>query len=80
MSNDQPTPRDMGRYLAFAQVGFEMVAPIVLGLFLDNSFGWRPWGVSAGAILGLIGGLTHLVMLANRFEKEASSKSNRDKE
>ena len=52
MAENAPNPRDLGRYFALAQVGLEMVAPIVLGLFLDSRLGWTPWGVVAGAVIG----------------------------
>ena len=77
MSDNAPTPRDMGRYFALAQVGLEMVLPIVLGVFLDRWLRWAPWGVVAGAVLGLVGGLWHLVLLLNRFD-DKDSKSRQD--
>ena len=73
MAQNAPNPRDLGRYFALAQVGLEMVAPIVLGLFLDSRLGWTPWGVVVGAVFGLVGGLWHLVVLLNRFEKTDSN-------
>jgi hypothetical protein len=69
MTDDAPTPRDLGRYFALAQVGLEMVAPIVLGLYLDSQLGWAPWGVVGGAVFGLVGGLWHLIVLLNRFDE-----------
>ncbi|MBI1917907.1 MAG: AtpZ/AtpI family protein [Planctomycetes bacterium] len=68
MAENEPSPRDLGRYFALAQVGLEMVAPIVLGLFLEARLGWAPWGVVVGAVLGLVGGLWHMVLLLNRFD------------
>jgi len=70
MADNAPNPRELGRYFALAQVGLEMVAPIVLGLFLDRQFGWGPWGVVAGAVLGLVGGFSHLVHMLNRFDEK----------
>jgi F0F1-type ATP synthase assembly protein I len=70
MDGPQAESKQMGRLMALSQVGFEMVVPIGLGLYLDNRFGWTPWGVSIGAVLGLVGGLTHLVVMTNRFEKK----------
>jgi F0F1-type ATP synthase assembly protein I len=58
-----PDPKQAGVYFALAQVGVEMVAPVVLGLLLDHYLGWTPWGVIGGAMLGLIGGVVHLVVL-----------------
>lgn len=59
-------PREFGHYVSLAQVGLEMVAPIGIGLLLDYQFGWSPWGVVIGAVIGLVGGIAHLVALANR--------------
>jgi F0F1-type ATP synthase assembly protein I len=70
MPPDRPNPRDLGRYLALGQVGMEMVAPIVLGLLADTYLGWAPWGLIAGAVLGLVGGLAHLVAQANKMNAE----------
>jgi F0F1-type ATP synthase assembly protein I len=66
---DQEDPRQLGLYFAMAQVGFEMVVPIVAGVFLDNWWGTSPWMVALGAVLGLVGGLYHLIVLLNRFNK-----------
>jgi F0F1-type ATP synthase assembly protein I len=52
--------------MAMAQIGFEMAAPIGLGAWLDYGFGWSPWAVIVGAVVGLVGGIFHLVWMANR--------------
>src|SRR5258706_13336760 len=70
--------RHTGRLFALSQVGFEMVVPIALGLFLDNRYGWTPWGVTVGAVLGLVGGMAHLLMMLKKFE-QAESSSKQDK-
>jgi F0F1-type ATP synthase assembly protein I len=59
----------LGIYFAIAQVGLEMAVPVGVGLFLDNSLDWRPWGVIVGAVLGLAIGLTHLAVLSQRSDK-----------
>jgi F0F1-type ATP synthase assembly protein I len=64
-----PNNKDLGRYLAIGQVGLEMVAPIILGVVLDTYLNWSPWGVVVGATVGLIGGMAHLIQLANRANK-----------
>src|SRR5262245_9185439 len=68
MGANRNESRDYGRMVALSQVGFGMVAPIVLGLVLDNKFGWAPWGVTVSAVLGLVGGFAHLLMLLKRFD------------
>jgi F0F1-type ATP synthase assembly protein I len=62
--------KELGRYLAIGQVGLEMVVPIGIGLALDSYLGWEPWGVIGGAVLGLVGGLSHLVHLAGKADRE----------
>jgi F0F1-type ATP synthase assembly protein I len=61
-SGDQ---KDLGRYLALSQVGMEMAAPVALGWLVDDYFKTGPWGVIAGAAIGFIGGLTHLVRMTS---------------
>lgn len=73
MSGNGPNPRDMGRYFALAQVSLEMVVPIVLGLLLDGWLNCGPWGVVAGAVLGLVGGFAHLIHLLNRLDQKDST-------
>jgi F0F1-type ATP synthase assembly protein I len=78
VTNDAPTPKELGFYYALAQVGLEMVAPIGLGLVLDHYLDWGPWGVIAGAVIGLFGGLAHLVSILNRQQEKDSAGRRRD--
>lgn len=68
MLPELPDRKDMRRYVALSQVGTEMVAPIVVGMLIDNYLGWKPWALIAGAVLGLVGGLVHLVYLLNKMD------------
>jgi len=61
--------KELARYMAISQVGLEMVVPAAVGVYLDSVFNWSPWGVIVGAVLGLTGGLYHLVYLANRVDQ-----------
>jgi F0F1-type ATP synthase assembly protein I len=72
MVKNPPDSREVGSYFALAQIGLEMVAPIALGVYLDSTFGWGPWSVVTGAVLGLVGGLMHMVYLVKRFETKES--------
>ncbi|OAI53168.1 hypothetical protein AYO44_16245 [Planctomycetaceae bacterium SCGC AG-212-F19] len=65
-----PNPTEMGRYFALAQVGLEMVAPIVVGVLVDTYLGWTPWGVVVGTIVGFVGGLAHLLLMLKQFDKQ----------
>ena len=57
--------KELARYFTLSQVGLEMVAPIVVGVFLDRWLGSSPWCVAVGAVLRLVIGLVHLVKLSN---------------
>ena len=80
MLEQRPDSREMGFYFALAQVGFEMVAPIAVGLVLNWWLDWGAWLVIVGAVLGLVGGLMHLVALLNRHEKDAKQRRPFDKQ
>jgi F0F1-type ATP synthase assembly protein I len=69
-----PDPGELRRYFALSQVGLEMVAPIGVGLALDYGFGWGPWGAVIGALVGFVGGLTHLIVLVSRPKDSEDSK------
>jgi hypothetical protein len=65
---------DLGFYLALAQTGLEMAAPIAVGMVLDSYLGWAPWATAAGAVIGLAGGLTHMLMILGRAEERRPTK------
>jgi F0F1-type ATP synthase assembly protein I len=73
MSAKPPDPKEMGFYLSLAQVGLEMAVPPGLGLWLDHQFGWTPWGVIVGAVLGFVTGILHLVQLVGRNQDAGPS-------
>jgi F0F1-type ATP synthase assembly protein I len=72
MPRGLPDPRELGYYYSLAQVGLEMVAPIALGVWLDNRFGLTPWATVVGAVVGLVGGIAHLMILLKRHEERDS--------
>lgn len=78
MPDQLPSPREMGLYVSLSQVGIELVAPIGLGIALDYYFGWGPWGAIAGAVLGLVAGMAHLVAILNRMDQSNSTKPRQD--
>jgi F0F1-type ATP synthase assembly protein I len=63
-----PGPREMGYYLSLAQVGLEMVAPLIVGLVIDSYADTRPWFTLAGMVLGFVGGLAHIVVLSKKHD------------
>ncbi|MBM4068397.1 MAG: hypothetical protein FJ271_05565 [Planctomycetes bacterium] len=69
MAQDPKDARRLGLYMAMAQVGTEMVMPAVLGLLLDLYLDWTPWALIVGTILGLVGGLYHLIAIMKQLNK-----------
>jgi F0F1-type ATP synthase assembly protein I len=61
-------PKELGRYLALANVGMEMVVPIGIGVALDYYLDWSPWGAAGGAVFGLALGLTHVIVMSRNEE------------
>lgn len=60
-----------GQYLG---MGLQMAVGVVLGLavgwWLDNQYGWSPWGMTIGAMLGLASGMYLLIKEALRINKD----------
>ena len=79
MPQGPPDPRQLGVYVAISQVGLEMVAPIGLGVALDHYLGWTPWATVVGAVVGLVGGIAHLLVLVNRRNGPGSARSGGDR-
>jgi membrane associated rhomboid family serine protease len=71
---EQPNPRrEVGDYFALAQTGVEMFVPIALGAILDGRLGWTPWATVTGAVIGLVGGLTHMLVLLRRMDQRRNA-------
>ncbi len=75
-----PDPKQMGYYFAISQVALEMVVPVVLGVLLDRYLNWTPWGMIFGAVLGLFGGLMHLITLVSRHDGPGSARRGQDEQ
>jgi F0F1-type ATP synthase assembly protein I len=78
MSN-APDGRDLGHYMALAQVGMEMAAPVAIGAVLDHFLGSSPWLTVTGAALGFFGGIGHLVTLSNRKAPSAQTRKTEER-
>lgn len=54
--------------------GFETAVGVgvgyVAGSWLDKKFGWAPWGVLVGMMLGLIAGAYLLIKEVNRMDRQ----------
>jgi len=76
---DRSSPEhDVGFYYALAYSGLEMVAPIAIGVYLDNRFGWSPWATVIGVVVGLVGGMAHMLLMLKRHEEGRSPRPPRD--
>lgn len=71
--SQQPTPRELGYYIALAQVGFEMALPPLGGYYLDQWLETTPWITSFAAVFGFVAGLTHLIMILRQKERDERS-------
>ncbi|GIW83065.1 MAG: hypothetical protein KatS3mg105_4872 [Gemmatales bacterium] len=72
-------PKEVGFYFSLAQIGMEMVAPVVVGVLLDRQFDWTPWGAIAGAVLGFVSAFVHLLALLRQREKDQSRSERMEK-
>ena len=72
MSPDPKESRELGRYFALSQVGVEMVVPIIVGLLLDQWLGTVPWLMLGGIVLGLVGGLIHMLLILKKLDRSDS--------
>ncbi len=71
MSQD-PKPRELGFYYSLAQIGFEMVIPIPVGVFLDDWLGIIPWLTGTMAVFGFAAGMLHLILMLKQRDQEES--------
>ena len=78
MASKPPDSRGFGFYAQMSQVAMEMVLPVLLGVFVDSKFGTTPWVMIAGALVGLFGGLFHLIVLVSRHDGDRPSPPKRD--
>ena len=69
----EPTPREMGHYMALASIGIEMVLPTIGGFFLDDWLGTTPWITCVAAVLGFAAGMIHLIAILREKERDESS-------
>ncbi len=63
-------PLDRKWWALMSTVGFEMVAPIGVGVFIDTQYGTRPWCSLLGVAVGFFGGIWHLLMILRAANRE----------
>ncbi len=55
------------RVLALAGTAVaELVVPVLIGAWADRHFDSAPWGLLVGAIVGFVGGVVHLMVVASK--------------
>jgi len=74
MPSEPQDPKELGFYFALSQVGMEMVVPVGAGALLDHYLNWAPWGTIVGALLGLVVGMMHLILLLASRDRTPPSK------
>lgn len=53
-------------YYGMIQIGLEMAAPVALGAWLDNVWGWFPWLTATGAVLGFLLGIVEITRVGRK--------------
>ncbi len=70
----QSDPRSDPGFGQFAWIGLQVGVGVGLGAlvggWLDRRYGWSPWGMTLGAMIGLAGGLYLLIKEALRMNKD----------
>jgi F0F1-type ATP synthase assembly protein I len=50
-----------------AEIAVSIAGPILAGHFVDSYFGWYPWGLFSGIILGLITFLFTMIRISKKI-------------
>jgi F0F1-type ATP synthase assembly protein I len=71
-----------GPGVRYAGLGVELAAAIgglaLVGHWVDRHFGWAPWGLLTGSLIGLVGGMYNLVRTALAASRSGSPPGDRD--
>jgi F0F1-type ATP synthase assembly protein I len=82
-ASEEQRQRARGRQFRFASLGLEFGAGIagctLLGYWIDRTFGTGHIGLLAGALIGCVGGMYHLVTQAIRLQKLAEQDARRQR-
>lgn len=59
------------RYAAFGtELAGGVILPIILGLYVDRTWGYTPWGLLAGVAIGILFAVLSLTKLVIRVQRE----------
>lgn len=67
-SNDSASASVLG---GASTISGSVVGMTLLGYYLDYKFGWKPWGILTGALLGVVVGMYELWKIM--FHRKSSS-------
>ena len=69
-------------WIRYSSVGLELAGATaglaLIGYWVDSHFGTRPWGMLAGVIIGLVGGLYNLIRESLAAVRDAQSEDRKD--
>lgn len=52
------------------EVGLSIIAGLLIGYFLDREFGWDPWGMVSGLVIGGAAAGRALYVFSKKFLRE----------
>ena len=65
------------RGAVFIAMGFEAVGLVtvcvLIGRWLDDRYGWTGLGAAAGAIIGVVGWMTHLIVALRQLSNDSEN-------
>lgn len=77
-------PKRYPSWVRLSGIGIELVGAVVgftlAGYWIDRHFGFGPWGVLTGVVLGLVGGMYNLIRQSLLASKEAAAREETDGE
>ena len=63
-----------------ASSGFDLAIVVcgftAVGWWLDRKYGWAPWGVLTGAVLGIVGGMANFLREARALMRSTAAEEN----
>jgi hypothetical protein len=70
MRGPNAAPNTWVRYSGLGiQMAVTLVLPVLGGLWLDNNYGWDPWGVVLGGLVGATASITGVILTVQRGER-----------
>ena len=69
-------------WVRYSSVGLELAGATavlaLVGYWVDGHYGTQPWGILAGVIIGLVGGLYNLITESLAAVREAEAEDRKD--